>query len=357
MSVLNFIAAFLVLFLVWSWMVRRSTKHLTCSRTFSVGKVFEGEAGELIEVVRNDRFCVIPWLRVESKISPYLQLGRQENLHVSGEMYYCSCFTLMPYQQIRRRHRVNFTRRGIYNLGNATLTTGDLFGISRHWKEQQLDTPVLVFPRLLDQDELPYPVSQMLGELIRKSQLLKDPFLIRGIRTYQPGDPIRDIHWAATARTGEVQVRVHDSSSRTRLMVVLNAQYDDNQWSDIIQEKDAGPVEAGIRLAASLCVHTLRAGLSAGFAANMPQEMEVGSTVVLPAEGTVQEEELLTAFARLRVHCAEKFLALLDSLSGYSGLDFFVISAYDSQDIRTRIEKLKEAGNQVSFYLLEGGSL
>ena len=357
MSVLNFVTAFLVLFLVWSLMVRRGTKQLTCTRTFSVGKVFEGEEGELIEVVRNDRPCIIPWLRVESKISPYLQLGKQENLHISGEMYYCSCFTLMPYQQIRRRHRVSFTRRGVYNLGNATMTTGDIFGISRYWKEQKLDTPVMVFPRLLDQEDLPYPVSQMLGDLIRRSQLLKDPFLIRGIRAYQPGDPIRDIHWAATAKTGEVQVRVHDSSSRTRLMVVLNAQYDDNQWSDIIQEKDAGPVEAGIRLAASLCVHTLRAGLSAGFAANMPQEMNTKSTIVMPADGTVQEEELLTAFARLRVHCAEKFLSILDSLTGNSGLDILVISAYDSQDIRTRMEKLKQAGNQVSFYLLEGGSL
>ena len=138
-------------------------------------------------------------------------------------------------------------------------------------------------------------------------------------------------------------------------MVVLNAQYDDNQWSDIIQEKDAAPVEAGIRLAASLCVHTLRAGLSAGFAANMPQEMNSKSTIVLPADGTVQEEELLTAFARLRVHCAEKFLTLLDSLSSQSGLDIFVISRYDSQDIRNRMEKLKQAGNRVSFYLQEGG--
>jgi len=355
MSVLNFVVAFLVLFIAWSWTVRRGTKHLTCSRTFCVEKGFEGEEGELVEVVRNDRPCVIPWLRVESKISPYLQLGRQENLHVSGEMYYCSCFTLMPYQQIRRRHRVSFKRRGVYNLGNATMTTGDIFGISRHWKEQKLDTPVLVFPRVLDQEDLPYPVSQMLGDLIRRDQLLKDPFLVRGIRGYQPGDPVRDIHWAATARTGEVQVRIHDSTSRTRLMVVLNAQYDDNQWSDIIQEKDAAPVEAGIRLAASLCVHTLRAGLSAGFAANMPQEMNSKSTIVLPADGTVQEEELLTAFARLRVHCAEKFLTLLDSLSSQSGLDIFVISRYDSQDIRNRMEKLKQAGNRVSFYLQEGG--
>ena len=164
MSVLNFLIAFFALYFVWSWTVRRGTKRLTCSRTFSVSKVFEGEKGELVEVVRNDRPCVIPWLRVESKISPYLQLGDQDNLHVSGDMYYCSCFTLFPYQQIRRRHRISFLRRGVYNLGNATMTTGDIFGITRYCNEQALDTPVYVFPRLLDQEDLPYPVSQMLGD-------------------------------------------------------------------------------------------------------------------------------------------------------------------------------------------------
>lgn len=357
MSILNFFAALVILFLIWGFTVRRGTGKLTCSRNFSCTRVFEGERGELVETVRNDGPYVIPWLRIESRISPYIRLGKQENLHSSDEMYYYSCFTLFPYQQIRRRHQVRFLRRGSYNLGNAYLTTGDVLGISRYGKEQQLETPILVYPRILEPEELPFPVSQMMGDMIRRNQLLKDPFLIRGIRDYQSGDPVRDIHWAATARTGKLQVRVHDSSVRTRLMVVLNVQLRDDQWGNIIQEKNVPLVEDGIRLAASLCVHTLRSGLAAGFATNMPLEMEKTSTVVLPADGTVQEDELLNTFARLRVHCAEKFLPLLDSLEKYTGLDVLVLSMYDSQDIRDSMEKLKAAGNRVGFYKIEGGGL
>jgi len=355
MSILNFFAALVILYLIWSYTVRRGTKGLTCSRSFSCTRVFEGEQGELIEIVRNDGPYLIPWLRVESRISPNLRLGKLENLQVNGEMFYNSCFTLFPYQQIRRRHQVTFLRRGSYNLGNAYLSTGDIFGLSRFGNEQKLDTPVLVYPHLLDPEELPLPVSQMMGDMIRRNQLLKDPFLIRGIRDYQTGDPIRNIHWAATARTGTVQVRVHDSSVRTKLMVVLNVQLSDNQWSNIIQEKNAQPLEDGIRLAASVCVHTLRSGLAAGFATNMPLDTQKDSTLLMPADGTVQEEELLTAFARLRIHCAEKFLPLLNSLEKCTGLDVLILSLYDSQDIRDSMEKLKAAGNRVTFYKLEGG--
>lgn len=356
MSVLNFFAALVILCVLWSLTVRRGTKKLTCYRSFSSTRFFEGEQGELIEVVRNDGSYIIPWLRIESRISPNIRLGKQENLNNNDESYYYSCFTLFPHQQIRRRHRVTFLRRGSYNLGNAYLTTGDVLGISRFGKEQQLETPVLVYPRILELEELPFPVSQMLGEMLRRNQLIKDPFMIRGIRDYQSGDPVRDIHWAATARTGTLQVRVHDSTVRTKLLVVLNVQHDDNQWSNLIQEKHVPAVEDGIRLAASLCVHTLRAGLAAGFATNMPFDTGKQSVIELPATGSVQEDVLLHSFARLRVHCSEKFVSLLDSLSGQSGLDMLILSFYNSDSIQERIQKLKSAGNRVSFYEMEGGS-
>ena len=81
-------------------------KGLQCSRSFSVPAAHEGETAEVIEVVRNDRPLIVPWLRLESRISSHLHFGRQENLGVSGEMYHRSLFMLMPYQQITRRHKV-----------------------------------------------------------------------------------------------------------------------------------------------------------------------------------------------------------------------------------------------------------
>ena len=108
MSILNFLAALALMYVLWTLTVKRGMKNLTCCRSFSRPTAFEGEEGELVEVVRNDGPYIIPWLRVESYISPKLQLGKQENLHVSSDTFYRSCFALMPYQQIRRRHHVRF---------------------------------------------------------------------------------------------------------------------------------------------------------------------------------------------------------------------------------------------------------
>ena len=357
MSIINFLIVITLIIIVWTIMIQKGMKNLTCRRSFSRTRVFEGESGELIEIVRNDGPYIIPWLRVESYISPKIRLGKQESLHVSNDTFYRSCFTLMPYQQIRRKHHVRFLGRGIYDLGNASLGAGDLFGMTRFWRDQQLSTPVIVYPQILDTDALPYPLSMVLGELITRAQTLSDPFLVRGIRPYQPGDPVKDIHWQATARSEDVLVRVHDHTLCTRLLVVFNVQSHDAQWDDYIRPEYEPFVENTIRLAASMCLHALRNGLAAGFATNMPQKPRGESTKLLPTDGLISEESLLESFAGLHMHCSEKFIALLQSLEQYSGLDILVISPYDSEGIRERIAKLEELGNQVTFYQPEGGSL
>jgi len=116
-------------------------------------------------------------------------------------------------------------------------------------------------------------------------------------------------------------------------------------------------VENGIRLAASLCVYALRAGLSAGFASNMPLGESKDCTLLLPAPGSAREEELLTAFARQTIRCVRRFPTLLEDLTAHSGLDVLVLSSYDSESIREGIGNLRRAGNQVTFHLLEGGEV
>jgi len=353
MSVLVILVVLLAVNLVFSFVLRVfALKGLQCSRSFSVPAAHEGEAVEVIEVMRNDRPLLVPWLRLESRISSHLHFGRQENLGVSGEMYHRSLFMLMPYQQITRRHRVRLAKRGAYDIGNATLTAGDLLGFTCASMEQHGSVPILVYPRLLDPSEMPAPFYRLLGDTIVPRQLLQDPFLVNGIRPYQFRDNVRDIHWAATARTGELQVRTHDFTAQTRLMVVVNAQLTYHQWGSLM-EYEQGPVEHAISMAATLCAQTLRSGLPCGFAANMPSYEENVCTVMPPDAGAAREEELLAAMAHLKVRFIKNFHEFLDELTGMTGMDFLLITAYTCPEIEERIEELRLRGNTVHVHLLD----
>lgn len=354
MSVLVLLVALVGVYCLLGWLlVKFGLRGLQCSRAFSRVAVFEGEEGEMVEIVRNDRPMIVPWLRVESHISPHLRMGRQENLLVSGSRYYCSLFTLMPYQQVKRRHRVKFLHRGAYDLGNASLSAGDLLGFFEANREQQMHVPVIVFPRLLDEKDLPQPLSLLLGETISKRPLLTDPFLVRGIRDYVPGDPVRDIHWPATARMGNAQVRVFDHTARMKLMIILNVQRKDTQWGDHLMDYEEGEIEYGISVAATMCINALRNGLSAGFAANMPFGEENESVVMMPDAGAAREEELLTAFARLTVRRTLAFPLFMDTLTDITDMDVLLLSCYDAPSVQESMEKLRRQGNQVTLHILQ----
>ena len=203
---------------------RFALRGLSYTRRFDRRTYFTGEQAHMIEIVRNDRPVLLPWLRIESRLPASFRFRHQENLDISGNMYHRSIFCMLPWQQVTRRHTVTLLHRGDFNLGNATLTAGDLTGILQAHAEVRLSIPVLVYPRLLPEEEVPPAFTQLLGECVARHSLVTDPFLISGIRDYRMGDNVRDIHWPATARMQELQVRTHERVSQTRLLVLINCQ-------------------------------------------------------------------------------------------------------------------------------------
>ncbi len=77
-----------------------------------------------------------------------------------------------------------------------------------------------------------------------------------GIREYSPGDNPRRIAWRASARTGDLRVRLHSSPAPIRLWVVLRLGHGDAAEFD----------ERAIALAASLLRHADLAGMAVGLA-------------------------------------------------------------------------------------------
>lgn len=345
--------ALLALGLLQRWLLNKfGLKGLSYTRRFSRKTAYEGEEAQLIEVIRNDRLFFIPWLRAESRISPYLRLGKQENLAVSGERYHKSIFTLRPFQQITRRHRVQLLKRGEYDVGNVSLTAGDLLGMGGKGLELYTPSRILVYPRLLKDRNLPLPVSRMQGDLIVRRHYVSDPFLVNGIRDYRFGDPIRDIHWPASARMGNLQVKTHDYTADTKLLVVINVQMSENQWGELMDyEQDM--IEHAISIAATVCCRVLSTGVAAGFAANMPMGESETITILPPERHSAREEELLAAFARLKILRCRNFLSFLDDLSFLRGTDMLVLSAYSSEAMEEKFARLRQLGNTLTLHLLE----
>ena len=334
--------------------IRFALPGIRYERRLSRDTAFAGDTIEMIETLQNPRPLFIPWLRVESRISPYLRFGRQENLNVSGKRYHRSVFTMMPFQQVRRRHRVKLLRRGIYDVGTVALTAGDLLSAGSASVDMRFQAKVTVYPKLLDAGEMPaiLPVSRNHGDMIVQTRHLTDPFLVCGIRPYEAGDAPRDIHWAATARTGQMQVKVHDYTADTKLMVILNGQLRPDQWGELMDyEQDL--IEHGISMAATLMLEVLKNGAAAGFATNMPFLDQEGCAFLPPYGGTGREEEVLQALARVHIHQERSILNCLEELSVLRDCDVVLLTAYaDDPELMERVSALRIRNRSVTVHLL-----
>lgn len=355
MSSLVLVLGFIAL-LVWQCVVvaRFAFKGFYYERRFSHKTATVGDTITFTEVIRNKKPMFLPWLRIESNISPYLKFGTDEDLDVRFDRFHKSVFTLQPFSQVTRRHPVKLLHRGHYVLKNVTVTCGDLLGVQQMEREWHAPVELHVYPKLLPED--PFFTSQRYqGEESVRRFIMDDPFLVNGIRAYRAGDPVRDIHWAATARMNELQVKTHDFTADPRLMVILNCQLREDQWGELMdyeQEK----IEHGISLMATICMKALKMGTQAGFAANMPMEGDDACAYVQPVGGAGAEDMLLSAMSLLQVKRAKRFPLFLESLGHVTGMDIILLSCYTSDEIEQHVELLRRAGNHVRLMLLEGGA-
>jgi hypothetical protein len=119
-------------------------------------------------------------------------------------------------------------RRGVYALGPATVRVADPFGLAAELLDASERTSLHVAP---DPVELPEISADRLRESgtdpSRTAQPQPGPDNVT-TREYRHGDPMRRVHWAASAKHGQLMVRQEDPRSTRRLTLVLDR--DETSW-------------------------------------------------------------------------------------------------------------------------------
>ncbi|MBW4080794.1 DUF58 domain-containing protein [Paenibacillus sp. S150] len=334
---------------------RNALKKVSYTRYFSAQAVYEGDMVEMVEEISNGKLLPLPWLRLESSIAAGLEFGSQENLGISsGDIYqnHVSLFFLRSYRHIKRTHRVRCGKRGLFRLDTATMTTGDLFGLSRSTRTFPLQLELMVYPVMADLYELPLPIHSWLGELPVKRWIVEDPFLTAGTREYSPGDSLGSINWKATARTGQMQVHKKDYTADSRLVICLNMEISDSMWRTVT---DVERIELGIRYAATVADYAVGHGIETGFLSNGRLDGE-GAHEPVHAEPTGRLEDILGLLARLNLDRTVPMSRLLEleADKGIRDIDYLIISCHRGAELQQAAEQLRLPGNGVEWLEIPG---
>ncbi|MDQ0743431.1 uncharacterized protein (DUF58 family) [Clavibacter sp. B3I6] len=200
------------------------------------------------------------------------------------------------------RYDLTPERRGIHEVGPLAVEEHDPFRLMGLRHVAGATSRLVVTPRLADLAAEPGGQVASEGEserVQRRSDGGEDDL---GTREYRAGDPMRRVHWRATARHGELMVRQEEQRSSPRSLVLLDTRAagfplhaDDDGDSDRAFER-------AVAFAASVGVHLQRGGYAVQLVETAGGS---GAAATRPGDGAAAEAELLLHLAEVRPAAAD----------------------------------------------------
>jgi uncharacterized protein (DUF58 family) len=117
-------------------------------------------------------------------------------------------------------------RRGYIQVGPTVMETGDMMGLYRRYRVTNDPQYITVLPDVVPLHTYEIGSRRPIGEIRMRENVMDDPTRLRGVRHWQPGDPMRSVHWAATARTGQLHSKVYEPSSIIGATLILDLHKD-----------------------------------------------------------------------------------------------------------------------------------
>lgn len=230
-------------------------------------RAFPDERVALQVEVENRKLLPISWLQVRD---PWHQAVGPEDesllapTHIPEEGQLTNIFSLRWYERARRNYTLLFRERGVYEVGPARLTSGDLFGMYDQSRTEGEAERLVVFPKIVPVEQPELRTDDPFGDLRARRRLYEDPNLPMGVRDYRPEDEFRRVHWPATARTGELQAKVYQPVTARVMMVCLNVATFVRHW----EGTDPELLEHMVSVAASLVYQGMEDGYCVGLISN-----------------------------------------------------------------------------------------
>lgn len=139
--------------------------------------------------------------------------------------------------------------RGIYPKTTPRLSTAFPFGIWSCYQSLAVTEPLIVWPRMTKLMDVPPNSGNQQSGVGGTTERAGNDGDWTGVRPFRPGDSLRHVHWAQTARRDQLIVFEHQSLSKQTVSIVL-----DTHIAALLPKRD---VDCMIRILASVACQFL----------------------------------------------------------------------------------------------------
>lgn len=192
-------------------LVSLSILELRFERHLDTSEVAVGGVVQATLHLHNAKHWPAMWLLWRDPVEPGLDM----------EGAGCSYESLRDQGRGRLDYRLHTTRRGLFKVGPAVAEASGPFGLVKRFRVDRGADFITVLPRSIPLGQ-GWPLGhQPIHQIPRRRSLFEDPSRFLGVREYRPGDSLRRIHWRATARSGELQVKLFEPAVLDGLLLAV----------------------------------------------------------------------------------------------------------------------------------------
>ena len=189
--------------------------------------------------------------------------------------------------------RLVYERRGVFPNALVTLSSAAPYGLIRASRQLQLPGEVVVFPKIYDVEPPDaMGVDMISGGRSRGGRRVNHGTHFAGVRAWQAGDSLKQVHWKTTARRGEMMVKMFEEELGGRVTLILDC-----------APGEIKVIDDAVRAAGSLAVACLQNGHHVEF-------VERTDEPTLRITAFSDEGELLERLARYEPRTAARLPAV-----------------------------------------------
>ncbi len=337
--------------IAWLWN-RLALRRVDYERHFDKLRAFPGETFKMTLRITNRKFLPLSWLEISDRIPMALPPteGMLMPTHIPQVGKLTAAFSLRWYERVNRRYELQCPTRGIYTLGPLDITSGDIFTLFESQESRKNQDRLVVYPYVWPLEDLGLPSKEPFGERKAQRRILEDPLRTIGVRDYHPEDSLRHIHWKATARQGELQVRAFEPTTALNLVILLNVTTFKHHWQGVIPDL----MERTISLAGSIATWATGQKYRVGLVANGSMPHADQPIRVPPGRSPGQLTAILEALAAVTSFATMSIQDLLRRESPHLpwGATLVVVTAIVTDELAATIIGLRNAGRRMALISL-----
>ncbi|MBR8658966.1 DUF58 domain-containing protein [Brevibacillus sp. NL20B1] len=230
--------------------------------------------------------------------------------------------------------------RGYYHLEACVISGGDFFGFIERRRTFPLSNDLLVYPRYRELNSWSLGDGNFSGTIHVSHRYSDDVAAVRGVRDYQRGDRMSQIHWRASARGTGLKTKEFEHQAMNQVVFFLDVE------KEHYQNKPFQLFETAVKLTASLTAYANRNQYHYGLVYKQKDRVAIP-----PACSPTHFFRVFDQLARVMPEGTDSFVRILrrEALEQPPGVTLTVITACLDKELVDLLTRLSHRGRRVQL--------